>query len=240
MKRILLILVSVISLSNVMVAQEMDLAVADSTALDSAVIDSTVLDSVLAEAFDTVVVPKTKCAIDYFVLAPTDVVALYGYARTELYEMAVGEAFLNDGDSSRVIKNDCTNFELEVAPNFKYQLVMPKEGVLMMITTHAIPAQDSEIVFYDYNWEQLPTGDYLKTPKLSDWLTKEGKKNRKKVEDAVKFLVVKSHYDEDSKILTLTNNLQGQFIPSEWEKISSYMKSEIRYEWNGKKFKQLK
>lgn len=233
MKRILLILVSVFSLSTVMEAQEVDWAVTDSTAIDSAAVD-------VVEALDTVDIPKVKCAIDYFVMAPTDVVALNGYARMELFDVEAGNPFFNDGDSSRVIKNDCTNFELEVAPNFKYQLVMLKEGALMMITTHAIPAQDSEIVFYDYNWEPLPTGDYLKIPKLSDWLTKEGKKNRKKVEDTIKFLVIKVQYDEASKILILTNNLQSQFLPSEWEKISSYMKSEIKYEWTGKKFKPLK
>ena len=50
----------------------------------------------------------------------------------------------------------------------------------------------------------------------------------------------KYYYDVDSKILTLTNNLHTYFISSEWDKISPFMKKELRYKWNGKKFNKIK
>lgn len=235
MKKLLFILLSIVFASNVASANETDSTVVYIVEDDSVALDSVALDSAVVEKEE-----KITNAISLFTMAPTDVITL-GYENR--YQIAYNDTlpyYIFDGDTCRVTHRDSAYMEIDVAPNYKYQLVLPKDDLVMLISTHALPQQDSEIAFYDFEWNKLPLKKYFKTPLLSDWLTNEGKKNRATVEKKLPFLLVKYYYDVDSKILTLTNNLHTYFISSEWDKISPFMKKELRYKWNGKKFNKIK
>ena len=251
MKKILLIAISVVFASIVMNANEVDsiLYLEDDYALGCLVVDSVVADSVVVDsvAVDSIKEdPKSQLVIDatyLMLIAPTDVIALDYEERFQVSKIAENDTLSSNvfyGDTCRVIRCDSAYMEFDVAPNLKYQLVLLKDNLIMVVTTHLLPQQDSEVAFYDFDWNQLPLKKYFKTPLLSDWLTNDGKKNRAVLEKKLPFLLVKYYYDVDTNVLTLTNNLHTYFIASDWAKISPYMKSELKYKWNGKKFNKIK
>lgn len=200
-------------------------------AADAFVIDSTMLESEIVVSDD---------AMTMLMTAPIDAIALGSEERSYIASCDTFYCDVIYGDTCRVIQADSAYLEIDVAPNFKYQLVLLKKDLMMLVTTHALPQQDSEMAFYDFKWNKLPLKKYFKTPLLSDWLTDEGKKNRATLEKTLPFLLVKYYYDVDTNVLTLTNNLHTYFIASDWAKISPYMKNELKYKWNGKKFSKIK
>lgn len=159
----------------------------------------------------------------------------------DYYEAGYNRATIGTlGDSCRLTHIDSLSIRVEVSPVLKYQLALPSENVIMLITTHAIPQPDSEVAFYDTEWNQLPLGKYFTTPILTDWLTEQGRKNRKDVENIVPFLIVSYDYDAANGVLTLTNNLKNYFVGGEWDALAPNMHDKLQYRWNGKSFKKIK
>ena len=159
----------------------------------------------------------------------------------DYYEAGYNRATIGElGDSCRVTNIDSLSISVDVSPVLKYQLALPAKNVIMVITTHAIPQPDSEVAFYDSEWNQLPSSKFLITPSLSDWLTEQGRKNREEVENTVPFLIVSYYYDANRGILTLTNNLKDYFVDREWKVLSPNLHEKLQYRWNGKCFKRQK
>lgn len=142
------------------------------------------------------------------------------------------------GDSCRVTYLDDESIDIEVSPVLKYQLVVLSHDRIMLISTHSIPQPDSEVAFYDMEWNKLPVDKCFAVPVLSDWLTATGKKNREKVEDIVPFMIVGCRYDVKSGVLTLTNNLKDYFVADDWGRLNAYFHATLQYKWNGKSFKK--
>ncbi len=144
------------------------------------------------------------------------------------------------GDSCRVTHLDDESVDIEVSPVLKYQLVVLPQNRIMLISTHSIPQPDSDVAFYDMEWNNLPVDKCFAVPVLSDWLTATGKKNREIVEDIVPFMIVSYRYDVKNGVLTLSNNLKDYFVADDWDRINAYFHATLQYKWNGKSFKKLK
>lgn len=243
MKKKIILILSAIIASISMSAQVVNIEITD--AVDSCAqieaIDTLKGDYFTSEEDFSAIEEDMPMPLDLFLSAPSKTIRLINeYSRLLLIYDDEQEALdMTDGDSCRVVANDSVNFEVEFNSGFRYQVVLLNDELVMLITTHVLPVQDSDIEFFDVNWESRSIDKYFKTPKLNDWLTKEGKKNRKKVEETVPFLIVKYHYDANSGILTLTNNLKEYFIAETWTGLAPYFKTEIKYKWTGKKFKAV-
>ena len=239
MRNTLLILMALLVGNIAMVAQDNNtLAPIDSCAIEAC---DTISESLYADekyVRDTI----ADSATELFVIA-RDSKIIY-FDNLDRILMLPGETDSiqesRSGVKYKIVAQDSTNVEIEVNRNWYYQLVLLDENLFALITTHAIPQQDSEIEFFDFKWDQLPTKKFFKVPELRDWLTDSGKKNIKEVEKKVPFLIVYYKYNPTTKILTLTNNLKDYFIVNEWNELAPFFKSELKYEWSKKKFKQIK
>lgn len=139
----------------------------------------------------------------------------------DYYESAYNRPSLNVfEDSSMVTYCDSTCIKIKASEVLQYQLSMPAKNLILLISTHSIPMYDSEISFYDFEWEKLSTEKYFSSPKLADWLTDDGKKMRDDVENAVPFIIASYNFDVESGVLTITNQLKDYFDKNTWQQVS--------------------
>ena len=141
-------------------------------------------------------------------------------------------------DSAMVVRKDSLCIEVEIGKKQLYQMSIPNKNLIVFISTLSIPMQDSEIRFFDNNWEQLSSEKYITLPVLADWLTADGKKNRIEVENMFSFIAAKYDFDVHEGVLTITNSMQEYFDKNTWELVSKWVKPAIKYKWNGRKFKK--
>lgn len=157
----------------------------------------------------------------------------------DYYESAYNRPSLNVfEDSSMVTYCDSTCIKIKASEILQYQLSMPAKNLILLISTHSIPMYDSEISFYDFEWEKLSTEKYFSSPKLADWLTDDGKKMRDDVENAVPFIIASYNFDVESGVLTITNQLKDYFDKNTWQQVSKWLSPQLKYKWTGKKFKK--
>ena len=141
-------------------------------------------------------------------------------------------------DSAIIVRKDSLCVEVKIGEKQLHQLSMPNDNLVVLISTLPIPMLDSEIRFFDYNWEQLPSTKYITLPTLADWLTDEGKKNRIEVENMFPFIAAKYDFDVYKGGLTITNSMQEYFDKDTWQRVSKWVKPSIQYKWTGRKFKK--
>lgn len=111
-----------------------------------------------------------------------------------------------------------------------------KNQVIALISTVATPGLDSNVKFFDSSWRPLNLSQYFAKPGWPEWLTDEGKSHRSDVEMQVPFMLASYQYDPSTGSMTLTNNLSRFLDKGMYEMIASYLKPQLVYVWNGKKF----
>ncbi len=132
---------------------------------------------------------------------------------------------------------DDISVELTEASSCQIALLpMGGDTIVALIKTVKTPIADSSIDFYTVKWQAIDK-DLFDVPKLKDWLTKEGNKNKKTVESELPFILTGYKYDASTHKLMLTNNMSGFYQKEEYEKISRYLKPTLTYNWSGKKMK---
>lgn len=141
-------------------------------------------------------------------------------------------------DSCKISHIDDENIIIETSPILKQQISVLSNNIILLISTHSIPTHDSEIEFYDFNWNKLESNQHFTSPKLYDWLSKEGKKKQQDIENYIPFLITEYQYNSNDKTLTLINNLQDYFTDSDWNKIAPLLLTQLKYKWAGGKFKK--
>lgn len=204
-----------------------------------------VIMSVCAMAFVLVAKNDTRpvAAKHLFVEAPDEVFPmLEENTRLDMidyYESGYNRPSLNVfEDSSMITCCDSTCVEIKASDVLQYQLSMPAKDLIVLISTHSIPMPDSDIAFYNFEWEKLPAEKYFSAPKLADWLTNEGKKARENVENVVPFIAASYNFDVESGVLTITNRLKDYFDKNTWQQVSKWLSPQLKYKWTGKKFKK--
>lgn len=116
------------------------------------------------------------------------------------------------------------------------ELKGPKGSVVALISTVATPGLDSNIKFFDSDWKPLPTESYFVKPGWKEWLTDSGRQNQDEVTMQVPFMLASYRIDPDSGTLTLTNNLSHFLDKALYDDLSTYLRPQLVYLWNGKNY----
>lgn len=147
------------------------------------------------------------------------------------------------GGNSRIESMTDESIILTVSSASKAQLAtLPygNETLVAFISTVETPASDSKMSVFTFDWSQDLTEKTFKEPEIKDWLTAEGKKKDSEVEAMMPFMLVAYSYDPATKILTLTNNSASFISDDVYKIVSPYIKKQLTYRWNGKKFEPVK
>lgn len=111
-----------------------------------------------------------------------------------------------------------------------------KGTVVALISTVATPGLDSNIKFFDSDWKPLPTEIYFVKPGWKEWLTDSGRQNQDEVTMQVPFMLASYRIDPESGTLTLTNNLSHFLDKALYDDLSTYLRPQLVYLWNGKNY----
>lgn len=141
-------------------------------------------------------------------------------------------------DSCMMIAKDSLSVTITIGKTQEHQLSMPTYKHIVLISTYSIPMEDSEIKFYDNEWKQQPTENFIILPTLDDWLTDEGAKNRIDVENIMPFIAAKYDFKAIDGELTITNSMNQYYDKDTWEQVKQWIRPCIKYKWTGKKFKK--
>lgn len=145
----------------------------------------------------------------------------------------------NINGRSRITALSPESLSVEMSGASDYQLALIPTGndsIMALITTVKSPAPDSRIELFAKDWSRLPDSGQFVKPTIEEWLTPEGRKNSADVDALVPFLLVSYSYDPTTKTLTLKNNTAAFLSADIYEVVAPYLKSELIYNWNGKKF----
>lgn len=107
--------------------------------------------------------------------------------------------------------------------------------VICVVNTVCGPACDSEVHFYNTQWQQLAKSDFIQLPSVDafylpvDTLTDEG---YAVIREKADMELVKATLSEDQPIISFTYTTPDYLAKSEREKLVAYIKKEpIIYEW---------
>lgn len=111
--------------------------------------------------------------------------------------------------------------------------------IIGLIQTFDTPTLESAISFYDCQWQPLAKSP-LQSPKLDQWLTPEGRKQRALVQESIPFILSKAAYSPRTHAITFTLTLPDYFSEQDKPEALGLLREQLFYQWNGKKFKQIK
>lgn len=140
---------------------------------------------------------------------------------------------------SRVTRLSDDNIVIELTEASRCQIaVLPASGdtVIAFVKTVDTPVPDSRLTFYATDWKEIDK-PFFQEPVLTDWLTREGEKNRKDAEAAVPFVLAEYSYEPETRRLVLTGGMQKFYSPEEYDRVKAYLKPSLSYLWTGKKMK---
>ncbi|MDE6367988.1 MAG: DUF3256 family protein [Muribaculaceae bacterium] len=187
-------------------------------------------------------------AADFFIKAPFDVASqLAEISRLDMIDYftngstvksenrlgrKVGLVSLSDG---QVVwqDEDSVKTTLTVLPMTKSAKA---DTLLVVITTVNGLIPDSEVRYFNKNWETLIRKD-LPKPQLKDWLNVTDKKTVAEVEQTLPFILSTAEYDGGTNTLVITNRTADYYPTNEQPEAINKLKTELRYEWNGVTFK---
>lgn len=111
-----------------------------------------------------------------------------------------------------------------------------KGSVVALVSTVATPGLDSTIKFFDTDWNPVPAEGIFKKPGWKEWLTDSGRENQEEVTMQVPFMLASYRIDPETGTLTLTNNLSHFLDKALYDDLSSYLRPQLVYLWNGKSY----
>lgn len=108
------------------------------------------------------------------------------------------------------------------------------DTLVAVISTVATPAPDSKMTVYSSDFNRDLTTSVFARPVLKDWITDGSSLST--VEAMVPFLLISYSYNPATATLTLTNNTRSFLSEDVYSIVEPYLKKELIYKWNGKKF----
>lgn len=136
---------------------------------------------------------------------------------------------------------------IQTSPQSSWQMkVLPlnkKKNVLCIITTVCAPACDSHIEFYTTDWELLNSEKYIaQLPTTKDFINipadSASSTTYKEALRAADLTLLKIDLAPDKNILNITLSTTEYMKKELAEKLSTYLKPAIIYQWEKKKFRQ--
>ena len=149
---------------------------------------------------------------------------------------------------SRLLK--VTDSSIDVAMTKSSQVSMTlltsakADSVIAVVKTYQLPYFDSQISFYDVDWNKLNTSKYFDAPTVKSFiLPGTDKKIVNDILQSVKFSLISYSIEQaDNGDITLTAslNLEGVMVKEDYDRIKDYLSKTIVYRLSNLKFKPTK
>ena len=149
---------------------------------------------------------------------------------------------------SRLLKVTDSSIDVAVTQSSQVSMTLltsaKADSVIAVVQTYQVPYFDSQISFYDVDWNKLNTSKYFDAPTVKSFiLPGTDKKIVNDILQSVKFSLISYSIEQaENGDLTLTAslNLEGVMVKEDYDRIKDYLSKTIVYRLSNLKFKPTK
>ena len=147
---------------------------------------------------------------------------------------------------SRLLK--VTDNQIDVALTGASQVSMTlltenSDSIIAVVQTYQLPYFDSQISFFDTNWNRLNTKKYFTEPTVKSFIIKGADKAKvNEILSLVKFALISYQIEQTDGVTTLTAslNLEGVMVKEDYNQIKDYLTKTVVFRLEKLKFKPIK
>lgn len=147
---------------------------------------------------------------------------------------------------SRLLK--VTDNQIDVALTGASQVSMTlltenSDSIIAVVQTYQLPYFDSQISFFDTNWNRLSTKKYFTAPTVKSFIIKGADKAKvNEILSLVKFALISYQIEQTDGVTTLTAslNLEGVMVKEDYDQIKDYLTKTVVFRLEKLKFKPIK
>ena len=149
---------------------------------------------------------------------------------------------------SRLLKVTDSSIDVAVTQSSQVSMTLltsaKADSVIAVVQTYQVPYFDSQISFYDVDWNKLNTSKYFDAPTVKSFiLPGTDKKIVNDILQSVKFSLISDSIEQaDNGDVTLNAslNLEGVMVKEDYDRIKDYLSKTIVYRLSNLKFKPTK
>ena len=149
---------------------------------------------------------------------------------------------------SRLLKVTDSSIDVAVTQSSQVSMTLltsaKADSVIAVVQTYQVPYFDSQISFYDVDWNKLNTSKYFDAPTVKSFiLPGTDKKIVNDILQSVKFSLISysiEQADNGDVTLTASLNLEGVMVKEDYDRIKDYLSKTIVYRLSNLKFKPTK
>ena len=149
---------------------------------------------------------------------------------------------------SRLLKVTDSSIDVAVTQSSQVSMTLltsaKADSVIAVVQTYQVPYFDSQISFYDVDWNKLNTSKYFDAPTVKSFiLPGTDKKIVNDILQSVKFSLISysiEQADNGDVTLTASLNLEGVMVKEDYDRIKDYLSKTIVYRLSNLKFKSTK
>lgn len=149
---------------------------------------------------------------------------------------------------SRLLKVTDSSIDVAVTQSSQVSMTLltsaKADSVIAVVQTYQVPYFDSQISFYDVDWNKLNTSKYFDAPTVKSFiLPGTDKKIVNDILQSVKFALISysiEQADNGDVTLTASLNLEGVMVKEDYDRIKDYLSKTIVYRLSNLKFKPTK
>ena len=160
----------------------------------------------------------------------------------------VENSLSSDKKVSRLLKVTDSSIDVAVTQSSQVSMTLltsaKADSVIAVVQTYQVPYFDSQISFYDVEWNKLNTSKYFDAPTVKSFiLPGTDKKIVNDILQSVKFSLISysiEQADNGDVTLTASLNLEGVMVKEDYDRIKDYLSKTIVYRLSNLKFKPTK
>ena len=149
---------------------------------------------------------------------------------------------------SRLLKVTDSSIDVAVTQSSQVSMTLltsaKADSVIAVVQTYQVPYFDSQISFYDVDWNKLNTSKYFDAPTVKSFiLPGTDKKIVNDILQSVKFSLISysiEQADNGDVTLTASLNLEGVMVKEDYDRTKDYLSKTIVYRLSNLKFKPTK
>ena len=149
---------------------------------------------------------------------------------------------------SRLLKVTDSSIDVAVTQSSQVSMTLltsaKADSVIAVVQTYQVPYFDSQISFYDVEWNKLNTSKYFDAPTVKSFiLPGTDTKIVNDILQSVKFSLISysiEQADNGDVTLTASLNLEGVMVKEDYDRIKDYLSKTIVYRLSNLKFKPTK
>lgn len=149
---------------------------------------------------------------------------------------------------SRLLKVTDSSIDVAVTQSSQVSMTLltsaKADSVIAVVQTYQVPYFDSQISFYDVDWNKLNTSKYFDAPTVKSFiLPGTDKKIVNDILQSVKFSLISyslEQADNGDVTLTASLNIEGVMVKEDYDRIKDYLSKTIVYRLSNLKFKPTK